>query len=154
MQHGPAVASALSTIWHGVWLRLECTPKRQVMKAYRPFVLVALVLFSLFASSCIYVEDNGPDVILQSADLEVRVNTPSGFVIQGAEITLYQTYNDALDYRFPIAKGWTDGYGVVIFNELPAGYPYYVRAQGSQAFSLGSVLIEHAGLWVIQMELI
>jgi hypothetical protein len=133
---------------------LSVPQKRQVMNAFRPITLAALVLFSLFASSCIYVEDNGPDVILQSADLEVRVNTPSGFVVQGAEITLYQTYNDALHYRFPIAKGWTDGYGVVIFNELPAGYPYYVRAQGAHAFSLGSVLIEHAGLWVIQMELI
>ncbi len=124
------------------------------MKTFRPIGFLALALLGMFSSSCIYVEDNGPEVILQAGDLEVRVNTPSGFVVQGAEITLYQTYNDALNYRFPIAKGWTDGYGVVVFHELPAGFPYYVRAQGSQAFSLGSVFIEYAGLWVIQMELI
>ena len=106
------------------------------MKAYRHLGLLAILAFSLFASSCIYVEDNGPGTILQTGDIEVRVNTPSGFVVQGAEITLYQTYNDALNYRFPIAKGWTDGYGVVVFHELPAGYSYYVRAQGSHAFSL------------------
>ncbi len=124
------------------------------MKAYRHLGLLAILAFSLFASSCIYVEDNGPGTILQTGDIEVRVNTPSGFVVQGAEITLYQTYNDALNYRFPIAKGWTDGYGVVVFHELPAGYSYYVRAQGSHAFSLGNVFIEFPGLWVIQMELI
>ncbi len=113
-----------------------------------------LLLMAVFSASCIYVQDNGPVPIVQSADLEVRVNTPSGFVVIGAEVLLYQSYQDALNARYPIARGWTDGYGVVYFHELPAGYPYYVRAQGSRSFSLGSVFIEHQGLWVILMELI
>lgn len=113
------------------------------------------VLFMLFASSCnIYIDDNGPDVFLPTGDLEVRLTTPSGFIIEGAEVTLYQSYQDAVNYRYPIGKGYTDRYGVTIFYDLPVGARYYARAQGSQAFSLGEVFIEFEGLWILPMELI
>jgi hypothetical protein len=114
--------------------------------------LMALVL-GIFASSCIYIED-GPDPILEVADIEVRVHTPSGFAIEGAEITLYRNYQDALNYRYSIGTGYTDRYGIMCFHELPAGRTYFVRAQGSQAFSLGEVYVARGGLWVLPMELI
>jgi hypothetical protein len=117
-------------------------------------LMPVLLLFALLGlSSCIYVNEPGPEQFFPTADLEVRVATPSGFVVQGAEISLYASYQDALGYRFPIARGWTDGYGVMCFHELPVGQAYFVRAQGNQLFSLGQVFLEHPGLWVLPMEL-
>jgi hypothetical protein len=122
------------------------------MKALQLTGILALALVLFSSSSCIYV-DNDPNIILEAADLEVQVHTPSGFAVEGAEITLYYSYDDALNRRYPIATDYSDRFGTALFFDLPAGRKYFARAQGSAAFSLGSVYIEHQGLWILPMEL-
>jgi hypothetical protein len=126
------------------------------MKRFRNLPLLALLIgmFGMLGTSCIYIDDNGPGPILQTGDLEVRVSTPSGFAVRGAEVTLYYSYQDANQHRYPVATGYTDPYGVTVFRDLPVGETFYVRAQGSGVYSLGSVFLEFSGLWVLPMELI
>ncbi len=126
------------------------------MKRLKTLPLLALLIgmIGMLGTSCIYIEDDGPGPVFQTGDLEVRVNTPSGFAVQGAEITLYNTYANANQGRYPVATGFTDAYGICVFRELPVGDTYYVRAQGQGVYSLGSVFVEFPGLWVLPMELI
>ena len=120
------------------------------MKVLQLQALMLLGLVTLAFQSCIIIDDDIDDgIIIPRSTIEVNVTHSHDYQpLEGVEITLYETLEDAECYphSIDVAKVFTDQYGVAVIEHLPVGRQFFIRAQHPFHFKISSVFIDRSGV--------
>jgi hypothetical protein len=127
------------------------------MKNLKFHTIALLSLATLFFSGCIIItDDEHDDFFIPKADIEVHTyHSANHLSISGVEVTLYETFENAECYPHSaeVAQLFSNEGGIVTFSNLPVGREFFIRAQHTFNFQIGSVFLNESGIFIVDMRM-